>query len=507
MCPVRAFPDVVDLFLAQAASRPAHPAVVAEGRSVTYAELEERVRAFAAAFAAIPEPRVLIALPPGPDAYAAMLGVALVGGYYTPVNLSAPVEKLRRIAQLLRPSIIFGDPDVAVALSEKTPGAIAIRPSEALRKNGFAGRGSRNDNAYVIFTSGSTGLPKGVIIPRSALNHYVGWIADCGIIQGADRVSQFANIGFDLSVFEIYGALCSGAALFPVLGQADRVWPARMIEREGITVWTSVPSVISLMMQAREVTSSNLGSVRLFDFCGEPLLREHVEALFKACPGAEVQNTYGPTEATVSMTRLRLNPENYLGACGASIALGEPISGMGLHLVGGSHSDEGEIVITGPQLARGYWDDSEKTAQAFRNLIIDGTPVRGYFTGDWAERRGQHVFFKERVDFQVKVKGIRFELDEVAAAIRECGWPVVCVFKRRNALAAVVERCEGMELDILRLSKSLAERLEQQAIPEVIRIIDQMPRNENGKIDRNAVQAWLDGDPTLVDAPGRPAAG
>jgi D-alanine--poly(phosphoribitol) ligase subunit 1 len=205
-----------------------------------------------------------------------------------------------------------------------------------------------------------------------------------------------------------------------------------------------------------------------------------------------VQNTYGPTEATVSMTSLVMTADDYSGFCRASVALGDAIPGMGLHLVGGRHPDEGEIVITGPQVALGYWRDETRTAELFHQVPIDGVPVTGYFTGDWAERQAGHVYFKERMDFQVKIKGVRVELDEVAAALRDIGWPVVCVLNQDEHLVAVVERRRDARFDRRELIDALAVRLENPAVPKTIHLIDQMPRNENGKIDRRAVASWLD---------------
>jgi D-alanine--poly(phosphoribitol) ligase subunit 1 len=486
--------DAVDLFFTRAAEQPTHPAVAAEGQLVTYAALARQVRCLAAALARWSAPRVLIALRPGADAYAAMLAAGLAGGYYTPVNVDSPESKLRLIAGQLQPEVIIADSDLSAALVGEAPGASVLRPSGALDAIPADGPGRRHQIAYVMFTSGSTGVPKGVVIPREALNHYVDWMHTSRMFNAADRVSQYINIGFDISVMEIYGALCAGATLFPVQGRADRLFPARMIERERITVWTSVPSVVSLMMQAKSVTAQNLASLRLLNFCGEPLLPQHLRAIFAACPQAVVQNTYGPTEATVSMTSLRMTASDYDRACRANVALGVPIPGMGLHLVGGGHPGEGEIVITGPQLATGYWQDPQRTMEAFRDVVIDGEAVFGYFTGDWAERHGDHVFFKERIDFQVKIRGVRIELDEVAAAVRDAGWPVVCVLGRGAGLAVVVEHDLGARFNERRLADALAERLEPEALPEIIRVIDRMPLNENGKIDRNAVAAWLDAD-------------
>jgi D-alanine--poly(phosphoribitol) ligase subunit 1 len=484
--------DAIGAFFARAGERPAHPAVVEDGRTVSYAALARRARCLAQAFARFPEPRVLIALPSGAEAYAAMLAAALAGGYYSPVNVDSPLLKLCRIARQLQPDIIVSDGGLAAGLLAETPGAMLVRPPDAPDTPLPDDTRRRHRIAYVIFTSGSTGTPKGVVIPRTALDHYVGWMRGSHMFGAEDRVSQYANIGFDFSVMEIYGALCAGATLFPVQGRGDRLFPARMITREKITVWSSVPSVISLMMRADSVTADNLASLRWLNFCGEPLLPQHLRAIFAACPHVVVQNTYGPTEATVSMTSLVMTAGDYEAACRSSVALGEPIAEMGLHLVGGRHDDEGELVITGPQVADGYWQDPQRSAERFREVALAGRTVTGYFTGDWAERHARHIFFKERMDFQVKVKGVRVELDEVAAALREIGWPVVCVLSRGDHLVAVVERHGAARFDQYEVIEALAARLDDAAVPRIVRLIDQMPYNENDKIDRAAVAAWFD---------------
>ncbi len=485
--------DAIDLFFARAAAAPAHPAVVVDGRSLSYGQLAGLSRRFASVFARAAEPRVLIALPAGGEAYAAMLGAGLAGGFYTPVNIDSPPLKLRRIARLLRPNIVVAEGELGAALCEEVPEALLVAPGALPPTELAAAHGQpRHGTAYVMFTSGSTGEPKGVVIPRAALDHYVAWMRRSAMFTAADRVSQYASIGFDFSVMEIYGGLCAGATLYPVLGQGTRLFPASLIADERITVWSSVPSVISLMMRADSLTAENLASLRLFNFCGEPLLPQHLAAIFAACPRAVVQNTYGPTEATVSMTSLPMTAADYSRFCRASVALGDAIAGMGLHLVGGGHPDEGQIVITGPQLASGYWRDEARTAELFRPVEIAGETVTGYFTGDWAERHDGQVYFKERMDFQVKIKGIRIELDEVAAALRDIGWPVVCVLNQDDALVAVVERRAGARFDRRVMIDALTLRLENPAVPKIIHFIEQMPRNENGKIDRRAVAAWLD---------------
>lgn len=482
-------PDVVDRFLTQAQMLPTAPAIVSAGETTTYSELERRVRSYAARFAQHSQPRVLVALGPGLDAYACIFAAGLVGGFHTPINVAAPLEKRRRIATLLEPHVIVCDAEASEDYANL--GGDILTPNTLGDQPLFVGPGTRHHLAYVIFTSGSTGDPKGVQISRKALAWYVDSLQSLAYGPG-DRVSQQPNLAFDISMTDIFGALCFGATLYPLSSRADYMLPARFIQREKITVWNSTPSAVSLMMQARQVNQETLASLRLMNFCGEPLLPEQLDAIFEARPDLVVQNTYGPTEATISMTALTLTAENYKSSCAASVAIGPPIEGMTIELVGGSHSDEGQIVITGRQLADGYFKDPAKSAEVFKPVQVDGIVKLGYYTGDWAEKRNGQIFFKERIDFQIKVRGHRVELDEVNAAIRSFGWPVVCAFKFGDAICAIVEGIDGKPFDEKELRKSLATKLENYAIPDHIRLIDRMPRNENDKIDRKAAVRWFE---------------
>jgi D-alanine--poly(phosphoribitol) ligase subunit 1 len=475
----------VDRFLASAFRYPDSTAISTPQRNWTYAELEGRVRSLARSFCQPAGARILIALPPSADTYAAILASMLVGGTHTPVNVGSPVSKLQKIAASLEPDIIVAEDNLAAMLLSAAPSARTIDPATVTDDLRLEGDGARNGRAYIMFTSGSTGTPKGVVVSASALATYVDWLASLGY-GPSDRVSQQPNLGFDISMTDIFGALCHGAVLIPVATEADRLTAARFIKREKITVWNSTPSVVGLMMTARQLKAENLASLRLINFCGEPLSGEILDGIFAALPSARVQNTYGPTEATVAVTCQSLGQQDYRENARASAALGDPLPGMQLHLLGGTHPDEGEIVICGPQLAEGYWRDPEKTARAFRDIDLDGKTVRAYFTGDWAERHANRTYFRERIDFQVKVRGHRVELDEVTAALRSCGWPVACAFKRGEVLAAVVETADNDGFDEARLRLQLNLLLDKYAVPERIFAVARIPRNENDKIDRKA---------------------
>jgi D-alanine--poly(phosphoribitol) ligase subunit 1 len=481
--------DIADLILAQAAQRPGHPAVVDRGKTYSYSDLAALAGGLGAAFRKLGQhPKILILLDQGYEAYAAMIGTVLAGGIYSPTNGQSPMSKIRTIAEQFKPDAIVA----SVArynefLGEAKDGPPLIDPESALPAP-LTDPAPAHDLIYVMFTSGSTGAPKGVMVPRSAVNHYVRWMDEAVAPRPEDRWSQHPNIAFDMSQFDIYGAFTSGGTLYPFNSMTDRMMPALGIKRNAITIWNSVPSVVSQMVQAGQVTAANLASLRLMNFCGEALLPEHLDAIFAARPDLPVHNTYGPTEATISCTLLKLDAQNYRRHSRATVAIGDPIAAMGIHLVGGSSSDEGEIVITGPQLARGYWENPEITARAFREIEIDGRKMPGYFAGDWAKRIDGDVYFQGRIDFQVKIRGMRLELQEIDAALRKCGFRNAATTLIGEQLHAFLET-ELAEIDDAALRRRLAEYLEPHAIPSLFHLYESLPRNANDKIDVKALIA------------------
>lgn len=481
--------SVVDRLLGHAVRTPNQPAVVEGSRTISYAEFVDRVMEFAALFAESRRRRVLIALEKGFVAYAAMFGSLMAGGIYAPVNVASTKERLCHICETFDPDIIVAAKPLASDLSEFSSG----RMIDPLARFSARHRDIRSPDpiAYVIFTSGSTGAPKGVAIPRTALDHYVNWLGPAMELQPGDRLSQHPNIGFDLSVLDIYGALCYGASLHPFIDRGARLLPARKVQDDGITVWNSVPSVLSIMETAKELDREHLQSVRLFTFCGEVLRTDHVAKIFKARPDAVVLNTYGPTEATVAMTCRRLTADNYAAACTSSAPIGDPIGDMRLDLIGGS--DEGEIVISGPQLAAGYWLDDALTAEKFRDFEVGGKVTKAFYTGDYAVRRNGEVHFLGRKDDMIKLRGHRMHLGAVYQALQRVGWASSFVFEKNGSLFAVVERLGDEVFDEARIQADLSHILESYAMPAEIRLTDKLPRNNNDKVDASAVKLMFEG--------------
>lgn len=477
--------DPIERFLANVKVRPNQPAVAVKEKVVTYGELADRVFRIAAALADVaPHPRVLIHLPQGADAYAAMLATLLAGGYYAPTNVQAPMERQHLIRDRFRPDVVVTNATEAPSLGLGDTPTIDVDDLPDAR---LTAPRTPHDLAYVMFTSGSTGIPKGVMVGRTSLAHYVAWIGDAMAPGPQDRWSQHPNVAFDLSVLDIYGALCFGATLYPLISQRDRLMPGDFVRRNALTIWDSVPSVIDQMRNARQVNPECFKSLRLLTFCGEPLLPEHLDAIFAAAPSATVHNTYGPTEATVSCTLIRLAPDTYRRACGTSVALGEPIPGMSITLEGGSTPDEGEIYIHGPQVARGYWLDDNETAAKFRPA--DASIKTTYRTGDMAVRVDGQLFFQARVDRQVKLHGHRIELGDIDAALRSLGFTLAHTVKVGERLVATVESDTTVDQDAILVQ--LKKMLPDYCCPSQIVAIPSLPRNVNDKVDSERVKEMV----------------
>lgn len=468
--------SVIDRVLAQARSQPDRVAV----SGVTYGALARKVCGLSRQ---ITSPRVLIACAQGPNAYIAMLAALHAGATYAPINIDAPQDRQQLIRDRFDPGTVicdtaqsaegWGDSSLIVgAEADPCPPVASDAP------------------AYVMFTSGSTGTPKGVVISRRAMNHYIDWVVSALALTPHSRVSQHPNIGFDFSVMDIFGSLAAGAELVPIVSMKDRLFPAQAIRRFQLTHWISVPSVVDLMLRGKGLQKGDLDSLGKMVFCGEALLPHHLERIFEVAPDLQVLNTYGPTEATVSVTEQPLTRDTWRQFSDGSLALGTAIPGMEITLDGGSDC-EGEIIISGPQVADGYWQDAERTRAAF-----DG---QRYRTGDWGEIVNGALYFRARIDRQVKLHGFRIELGEIDSAVRAVLGVAAASFLHEDELVCFVET---PDVDVVATQKALARTLPDYMIPPRLIPLEMLPRSVNDKIDHLALANLLEKN-ELGDDPRR----
>ena len=426
--------------------------------------------------------RVAIICPQGPAAYISMLAVLHSGATYVPININTPMDRQLDILYSFSPTdIIYASGEIKERYRNMSFGrSVNILSFSDLKPSDIVPPVPSTKPAYVIFTSGSTGKPKGVTISRSAMNSFVNWGVSALNLHVNSRVSQHPNIAFDLSVLDIFVTLCSGATLFPITTKYDRLMPAKFIKLNKITHWVSVPSVVDLMIKDKSIIKETLRELKLMVFCGEPLLKRHLEFIFNINPNITVLNTYGPTEATVCMTQLYLNASNWRNFCEKGVAIGEAIDGMEYELIGGSDSTEGEIFIKGIQVADGYWNSPDITKAFFK----DG----GYYTGDWAKKRNGQTYFEARIDRQIKVNGFRVELGEIEEIISGyVDGAVACVYTDGSIKALI----EDKAADLVLLRDEIIQKLPEYMVPNKIEFTENLPRNINDKIDYNRVESQL----------------
>jgi amino acid adenylation domain-containing protein len=461
---------------------PGTTAVVDAGHEVTYGELDAMAAGLAGALRARGVGRgdaVAVSTGRGVWSVAAMLAIWRAGGVYVPLDPALPLARKRFMVSEVDVTHVVADTGAdalgvpVVPVTETGPAAPAVRPHP-------------NDLAYVIFTSGSSGRPKAVGVEHHALAAHVAATRQHFGFTAADRVLAFSSFSFDASLDQLLPALSSGAT---VVVRPDEQWlPSRLpgiVRDHGLTVLNLPPTYWSeLAFALTGATAPALRSVRLLILGGEPVSPVALAAWRQHAPWVRVGNAYGPTETVVTATVHEVSTVDEV------VPIGRPLGGRRVHVVDdrGRPASTGELLIGGPELARGYLGRPARTAERFVPDVFGGTGGRLYRTGDLVRRRPDgELEFLGRVDDQVKVRGFRIELGEVDAALARCaGVRAAATAVRQDAqggrtlIGYVVGRADGVRAECARW-------LPAYAVPTEIVPLDALPVNAAGKLDRAAL--------------------
>jgi non-ribosomal peptide synthetase component F len=321
------------------------------------------------------------------------------------------------------------------------------------------------------------------------------------VITEHDRFSQTFDMTFDLSAFDMFVAWERGACVC-CLPHKTLINPGRFIQDSRLTIWFSVPSVGTFMKRLDMLKPKMYPTLRWSLFCGEPLPAEVAEGWAEAAPQSVVENLYGPTELTIACTLYRWDREKSRRECEFGLVpIGEPYPGMEAIIVDDVMAEvppgeEGELLMTGPQLSLGYWREAEKTAAAY---VIPPSRNKVYYrTGDRVRKpvgNGPLVYLGRR-DHQVKIQGHRVELGEVEAHLRReanvetavaLGWPIT-----PSGAGGIVAFLGNTSLDTEAIRERLKAKLPGYAVPRQIHLLPELPLNANGKIDRRALLKILE---------------
>jgi len=514
---------VLHQLLTESATRtPGAEAVRLLDHALTYAELEKLSNQLAHALieiGVVPGDRIGIYLYKSPAAIASIFGILKTGACYVPVDPNVPAQRLVEIARqcefrvLITTSSLYEKlsaafsneyPMAAIFFVDKLPDsalpALALTFADALPNQPGTPPPVNvidQDLAYILFTSGSTGTPKGVMLSHLNALTFVNWAYDTFAICGTDRLSSHAPFNFDLSVFDIFAAIKAGAAisLVPEGLSSFPVQLSSFIQNQGITVWYSVPMVLTMLSTRGKLHERDLSRLRLVLFAGEVFPIKHLRNLRRLLPAPRMANLYGPTETNVcTWYEVGQIPENQatpvpIGKACANMAVmaideaGRPVLAPG---------EEGLLYVRGSNVMQGYYGRPSESAACFiTNPFASGRDEKLYCTGDWVtlDENGDFLLIG-RKDHMIKTRGYRVELGEIEAvmvahpAVNEAVALAIPDDAIGNTIHAIVTVSNSNSLTSTELKRHCAEKLPSYMVPEEIEFCQMLPRTGTGKIDR-----------------------
>ncbi len=512
--------NLAEFFYSFAKSSPNHEALNWEKGSLTYGQMLDYIEAFRTPLTGESN-FVGILAAKSPIAYSAVQAILAEGKAYVPLNPIFPASRNRYVVQKAKIDTLIVGEECATALAEflkewtgplriitlDKPSAIrelvSLIPTglvlvEAVLKFGMLPTPlvapAENRSAYVLFTSGSTGVPKGVRITHDNVFSYLESVLAAYPIYPQDRVTQTFDLTFDVSVHDQFVTWASGATLVPFPDKALFAPLAYAAEKK-VTVWFSVPALAAFLESARQVIPGALPQVRLSLFAGEKLTWKTCQIWKSIAPHSRLANLYGPTEATIVVIHFEIPegfPEEHCHQGGIPIGRIFPTQRVVVLRENGTACEAGEVGgmwVSGDQVAPGYLEEPEKTAERF----VEREGVIWYRTGDLvAMEPGGIIQYEGREDFQVKVMGYRIELGEIEHALMKSSgsaFAIADVAKIRNGQEEIYCVLPKMYLDQKKEIKTkLKNQLPSYMIPRHLYFTDDIPFNANGKMDRGVLK-------------------
>ena len=465
-------------------------ALVIQNTSWTYAELLQHVQRTVLTLKDNSIKRLGILASRSLEAYVGVISAHWLGIAYVPLNPTLPIDRLRDIQQQSGlDALLIDDARLMLAHQLASPvTTITLCPESRVSEHYFPlVQPDMKNLAYLMFTSGSTGKPKGVPVSFDNLHSFIQVIMRRYQLTSRDRVSQFSDLSFDVSIFDMVLAFGSGATLY-VVPEATRLAPGRFIQEKQLSVWLSVPSTISIMQKLNMLQPGIYPSLKYSLFTGEALTTSQAKAWKAAASNSQIENLYGPTEATIDCLGYVFN--NQVGYRNF-VPIGQPFPEVYAALINEeqkflSAGEEGELVIAGQQIVSGYWNDPEQSREKFVELTHTKWGKKmWYLTGDFCVQDLNNNFnFVGRRDNQCKILGQRIELEEIEYHLRE--------ITRLTEVAAVLLTAESKIIgvvtrhihDLPSIQAQLKLRLPSYMLPEKIIVMNSFPYNSNLKLDR-----------------------
>ncbi|RPI95625.1 MAG: amino acid adenylation domain-containing protein, partial [Chloroflexi bacterium] len=496
-----------ELFEEQVEKTPDAVAVVFEDEQLTYAELNARANQLAHYLCSQgvgPGVFAGICMEPSIELMVGLIGILKAGGAYIPLDPNYPPERLAYMLQNAARPIVLSQDRLRERLPQESVRIFCLdadwsalaQESDDTPKSGV----TPEHPLYVIYTSGSTGQPKGSVVYHRGFVNLLTWFIRDFELTSKDRVLLISSLSFDLTQKNLYAPLIVGGTLhLPVLRHYDAHEIVRLVIERGITWLNCTPSAFYPLVDYADESLCMKKTLRYVFLGGEPIAVPRFSTWLNAAGGTtRIVNTYGPTECTDISNFHRLDPAIQGPEMG--VPIGKPISNVQVYILDrhqqlAAPNVIGELCVGGEGVGLGYLNRPDLTAEKFIPDSFSGVPgARLYHTGDLARWLPDgNIEFLGRSDYQVKIRGFRIELGEIEsvlsqhAALREA---VVIVREDQpedKRLVAYLVAKDGQKLSATELRHYLHERLPDYMIPSTFVLLQALPLNPNGKVDRKAL--------------------
>ncbi|MEH2311071.1 MAG: amino acid adenylation domain-containing protein [Nostoc sp.] len=488
------------LFEQQVERTPDAIALIFENQKLTYRELNQRANKIAhylKTLNAKPDVLVGICMERSLEMVIGILAIIKAGGAYVPLDPTYPKERLAFMLADAQVSVLLVQPHLVQELPTHQAQIVCINSHcqefAAYSPENPTSEVTAENLAYVIYTSGSTGKPKGAMNTHKGLCNRLLWMQDTYQLTATEKVLQKTPFSFDVSVWEFFWTLLTGASLIIAKpgGHQDSRYLVQLIAQEKITTLHFVPSMLQVFLE--ETGLDKCGSIKRVICSGEALSFDLQQRCFERL-NAELHNLYGPTEAAIDVTFWACQPNSNEKI----VPIGRPIANTQIYILD-KHLQpvpigvSGELHVGGVGLARGYWNKPELTQEKFIfNPFEAGKYL--YKTGDLARYRSDgNIEYLGRIDHQVKIRGFRIELGEIEALLvsHPTVWENVVVQREdesgdKRLVAYVVPQVEESPT-VPELRQFLKAKLPEYMVPSAFVLLESLPLTPNGKVDRRAL--------------------